>query len=95
MNLSAGQPYAIAYAPAAVKELGRIDRTTARRIKVAIDALAADPRPSGARTLTGYRHFWRMRVGDYRVIYSIDDARVTVLVIHIAHRREVYRALGD
>ena len=36
-----------------------------------------------------------MRVGDYRVIYSIDDARVTVLVIHIAHRREVYRALGD
>ncbi len=62
-------------------------------MKTAIDRLAFDPRPQGAKMLVGYRHFWRIRVGDYRVIYSLDDARVTVLVIHIAHRREVYRRL--
>jgi mRNA interferase RelE/StbE len=85
--------YAIEYDPRAVKELGKFDQTIGRRVRTAIDGLAADPRPNGAKPLVGYAHFWRIRVGDYRIVYTIQDKRVTVLVVHIAHRREVYRGL--
>jgi mRNA interferase RelE/StbE len=85
--------YAIEYDPRALKELGKLDRTVGRRVRTAIDSLATNPRPNGATTLVGYAHFWRIRVGDYRIIYAIQYKRVTVLVVHIAHRREVYRGL--
>ena len=60
------------------------------RIGKAIDALAADPRPPGAVELAGHDDF-RIRVGDYRVVYAVDDTERLVLVARIAHRREVYR----
>lgn len=60
------------------------------RIGNAIDALAADPRPPGAVKLAGHDDF-RVRVGDYRVVYAVDDTERLVLVARIAHRREVYR----
>jgi len=60
------------------------------RIGKAIDALAADPRPPGAVKLSGHDDF-RVRVGDYRVVYAVDDTERLVLVARIAHRREVYR----
>ena len=85
--------YAIEYDPRAIKELAKLDRATGRRVKAVIDRLSADPRPAGAKPLVGYSHLLRIRVADYRVIYTIEDARVAVLVIHIAHRREVYRRL--
>jgi len=85
--------YAIEYDPRAIKELAKLDRATGRRVKAAIDRLSAHPRPAGAKSLVGYSHLLRIRVADYRVIYTIEDARVAVLVIHIAHRREVYRRL--
>jgi mRNA interferase RelE/StbE len=53
--------------------------------------LAADPRPSGCKKLTGNTDYYRMRVGDYRVLYEVRDRDVLVLVIKIGHRREVYR----
>jgi mRNA interferase RelE/StbE len=55
-----------------------------------IDGLAANPRPSGCRKLRAYKHLWRIRVGDYRVVYIIDDERKMVSVTRIAHRRDVY-----
>ena len=60
------------------------------RIGSAIEALAADPRPPGAATLAG-RDDYRVRVGDYRIVYAVDDAARAVIVAQIAHRREVYR----
>jgi mRNA interferase RelE/StbE len=60
------------------------------RIQTAIDDLATDPRPSGAVKLAG-RNDYRIRVGDHRIVYGIDDPSRVVLVARIAHRREVYR----
>ena len=60
------------------------------RVGEAIDALSADPRPSGAVKLAG-RDDYRIRVGDHRIVYAVDDAGRIVLVARIAHRREVYR----
>jgi mRNA interferase RelE/StbE len=53
--------------------------------------LAADPRPSGCKKLAGNTDYYRIRVGDYRVLYEVSDRDVLVLVIKIGHRREVYR----
>lgn len=60
------------------------------RIGAAIDALAVEPRPSGVVRLAG-RDDFRIRVGDYRIVYAVDDAARLVLVARIAHRRDVYR----
>jgi mRNA interferase RelE/StbE len=60
------------------------------RIQAAIDGLATDPRPPGAAKLAG-RDDYRIRVGDYRIVYAVDDGAETVLVARIARRREVYR----
>jgi mRNA interferase RelE/StbE len=90
---SAAQPYAIHYDPKAVKELAKLDKQVARRIMRAVDALAADPRPSGIRPLIGFPNLWRIRVGDYRAIYTIRDAELVVLVLRVAHRGGAYRNL--
>ena len=60
------------------------------RIISALHALADNPRPHGVKKLKGYRDYWRIRVGDYRIIYTIQDDRLLVVVIRIGHRREVY-----
>jgi mRNA interferase RelE/StbE len=86
-------PYTVLYDPKALKELTKLDKSAARRIVKAIDALSVDPRPSGTRTLVGYPDLWRIRVGDYRVIYTTKDAEFVVLVLRIAHRSNVYRDL--
>ncbi len=61
-----------------------------QRLGARIDALADDPRPPSATKLVG-SEYWRVRVGDYRVVYDIHDDELIVLVVRIAHRREVYR----
>jgi mRNA interferase RelE/StbE len=60
------------------------------RVAKAIDALARDPRPRGATKLAG-RDDYRIRVGNYRIVYAVDDAQRLVVVARIAHRRDVYR----
>lgn len=84
--------YEITYAQSALKALRKLDRGIARRIVTAIDALASDPRPHGCKQLNGGGGGeMRIRVGDYRVIYDVDDGEVVILVLAIGHRREVYR----
>jgi mRNA interferase RelE/StbE len=61
------------------------------RIRKALLALEADPRPTGTAKLTGERNRWRVRVGDYRILYEVDEGLQRVLVPRIAHRRDVYR----
>lgn len=80
----ASGPYAVQYDPKALKELAKSDKPVARRIVRAVDALAADPRPGGARPLVGFSNLWRIRVGDHRVIYTIRDADLVVLVLRVA-----------
>jgi mRNA interferase RelE/StbE len=85
--------YTISYDPKAFKELAKLDRAVARRIVRAVDALAGDPRPSGSRPLVGFPDLLRLRVGAYRVIYTIRSDKVLVLVLRVAHRSEAYRNL--
>lgn len=78
--------------PAAERALGRIpDQTARRRIALAIDGLAATPRPAGAATIRGADGLRRIRVGDYRVAYTLEHATRAVLIVTIGRRREVYR----
>ena len=73
----------------AQKELAQLPGVAYERAKSAIRRLAENPRPRGCRKLSG-RDGWRIRVGDYRVIYEIDGTRRIVTVLHIGHRRDVY-----
>lgn len=83
--------YVIHFTPAAARQLGRLDPPLQRRIAGAVDALSEDPRPSGVKKLAGAGDLWRIRVGDYRVVYQIHDRRLIVLIVTIGHRGDVYR----
>ena len=74
----------------AQKGIQKLDATIRRRIGQVIVDLANDPRPSSSKPLV-HRPAWRVRVGDYRVIYEIDDAARQVTIVYVGHRREVYR----
>lgn len=82
--------YRIELRPVAVRALRTLDPGVQLRIRGAIALLAEDPRPPGARALRG-RPGLRVRVGDYRIIYVVDDDVLLVVVVTLGHRREVYR----
>mgnify|MGYP001209456059 CR=1 FL=1 len=73
------------------RDLKRLPLREFKRIVRAMKDLARDPRPSGSRKLVGSERDWRLRVGDYRVLYEIEDAGKIVRVLHAKHRREAYR----
>ena len=76
---------------AAERDLRKLPAETFHRIIPRIRALAETPRPPGCRKLTGSDSDWRIRIGEYRVIYEIDDAGKTVRIFRVRHRREAYR----
>ena len=82
--------YRVEVRPAAVRALRKIDPKMRPRIEGAIALLAEDPRPPASRPLMG-RAGYRVRVGDYRIIYTIEDDVLLVVVVTLGHRREVYR----
>jgi mRNA interferase RelE/StbE len=84
--------YRVEFRPAAARELRKLDRTARDRISKVISLLADEPRPPAAKMLAGddTPRLWRVRTGDYRVIYSIEDDVLLVLVINVRHRREAY-----
>ena len=82
--------YRLALTESAEKELHRLTKTVVERIAARIEKLSASPRPNGCKKLKGGANEWRIRVGDYRIVYSIDDAQKLVDVVRIAHRKEVY-----
>ena len=83
--------YQVQFAGAAKKQIRKLDGGIRKRISAAIDALAQEPRPDGVKKLAGADDLWRIRVGDYRVIYQIQDLHLVVLIVKIGHRGEVYR----
>jgi mRNA interferase RelE/StbE len=85
--------YALNVRPRARRALRQLDPTARQAVAAAIDALAADPRPPGAAPIKGHRPYLRVRVGDYRVIYAVDETTRAVRIAVVGHRREVYRNL--
>ncbi len=83
--------YRVLLERSAERDLGRLSSEVHDRVIAAIHELASHPRPPGCRKLVGSTHDWRIRVGDYRVIYEISDSAREVRVNRIRHRREVYR----
>jgi mRNA interferase RelE/StbE len=83
--------YRVEVTSAAARQLRSIDPPVRRRVLLAMAELEADPRAHGVRKLSGADNAWRVRVGDYRVIYEIHDDELLIVVFRAAHRREVYR----
>jgi mRNA interferase RelE/StbE len=77
----------------AAEQLEALPKKIARQVLRRIEALAADPRPVQATRLTEHDHLYRIRSGDYRVLYQIHEGTLLVLVVKIAHRRDVYRRI--
>lgn len=83
--------YRVEVAPAAARQLRKLDQQARRRVQAAVELLAQEPRPGGAKKLVGGQGEWRVRTGDYRIVYEIHDQVLVILVIAIGHRRDVYR----
>ena len=75
----------------AEKQLKKLNRDNQRRVVKAIVALAEDPRPQGSRKLAGYDDVFRIRVGPYRVLYSVSGKKLVIIILKIGHRKNVYR----
>ena len=84
--------YAIALAPPAARQLRKFDPQVRRRIQAVVELLATEPRPPAATRLVGGSGEWRVRTGDYRIVYEIEDDRLLILVLRVGHRREIYQA---
>ena len=82
--------YDVYFTSAALRQMRKIDSRQRKRVLQGVRGLAADPRPPGAKALQG-RSGYRIRVGDYRVLYTVDDGVVEVWVVRVGHRRDVYR----
>lgn len=83
--------YQVDVAPAALRQLRKLDPGARRRVQAAIELLSAEPRPPGAKKLVGGAGEWRVRTGDFRIVYEIHDHVLVVLVVAGGHRREIYR----
>jgi len=83
--------YEVYFEKAAENDLKRLPTTTFHRIIPHIKALAGNPRPASCRKLTGSKNDWRIRIGDYRIVYEIDEKAKAVRIMRVRHRREVYR----
>jgi mRNA interferase RelE/StbE len=82
--------YKLLIKPSAAKELEALPRKDRKRIVTKLQRLASEPRPPGTEKLSGQEKY-RLRQGDYRVLYSVDDDEARVVIVKVAHRRDVYR----
>jgi mRNA interferase RelE/StbE len=87
--------YRVEFSTAAERQFKGLPRSVQARVTSRVDRLAEDPRPPGSKRLSGSQDLYRIRIGDYRVIYAIEHEVLLVLVLKIGHRREVYRRLLD
>ena len=81
----------VEFTPAAARDLRKLPRDVQRRIGAQIKKLGSDPRPRGCTKLDGENDIYRIRAGDYRILYQVEDKALLVLIVRIRHRREVYR----
>jgi len=83
--------YSVTFTKASKRQFDKLPHPAKQRLGAAIEQLARDPRPAGAIKLSGEDGLYRVRGGDYRAIYQIQDERLLILVVKVGHRREVYR----
>lgn len=83
--------YQIEWKRSALSELKQVDRQAVARIVSAVESLSSTPFPSGVRKLQGSRHTYRIRVGDYRVIYEVVQSHLLILILRVRHRKDAYR----
>lgn len=83
--------YTVDFTTGAAKETRKLDPGVRRRVLISIAELGTDPRPNGCKKLAGEQDAWRIRIGNFRVLYEIQDNILTVTVVRVAHRREVYQ----
>ena len=81
----------VVFTPAAQRQLRKLPREAHVRVLTAALLLADDPRPHGAVRLAGTKTGWRVRVGDYRILYEVNQGQLIVQIVRVAHRREAYR----
>ena len=84
-------PHSISLRPAATRDLKALSPEVLARVEKAIARLQINPRPPGAKKLLGYENEWRVRVGDYRILYVVDNGSHQIVIARITHRREAYR----
>lgn len=82
--------YTVRITPVARRQIKDLERTVQERIIKCLEKLGTNPRPQGVKKLSGAESLYRVRVGDYRIIYEIQDKALVVLVVKVAHRREAY-----
>ncbi len=83
--------FVLEFTTSAIREFRALDKQLQRRIEEKITALCEDPYPPGSKKLKAQPDHFRIRVGDYRVVYRVDGKRVVIVIVRIGHRREVYR----
>lgn len=83
--------YRVEIARRALKSIAAFPRKEQQRVRAAIDLLADNPRPPGCVAMVGEPHAYRVRTGDYRIVYEVFDDRLLVQVVRVGHRRDVYR----
>jgi mRNA interferase RelE/StbE len=83
--------YKIEWKQSAKKEIRKLDKTVIPKILEAVAVLAENPRPRGSKKLRETEHTYRIRVGDYRVIYSIFSSVLTIEIVKVGHRKDIYR----
>ena len=83
--------YVLVIKPAVEKQLRRLPNKIHQRVLSTLEGLKVDPRPRGCKKMKGEGNLWRVRVGDYRVVYTIKDDQLIVLVVRVAHRKDVYQ----
>ena len=83
--------YEVKLSRLAIKTLKKLPQQASARVFQKIELLTKNPRPAGVKRLSGYAGYYRLRVGDYRVIYEIHDGRLTILIVEVGHRKDIYR----
>ena len=83
--------YLIRFKKSAEKEIEKLPASVVKKIAPAINSLAKDPRPKGAKKLESKEEIWRIRIGDYRVLYAIEDVIKIIEVRNIGHRKDIYK----
>ena len=86
--------YRVEIRPAARRQIKKLPREVQAKVLSRLTCLAEDPRPAGAEALQGYQELYRLRVGQYRVLYEIHDGVLVVVVVRVGHRKEVYQNLS-
>ncbi len=83
--------FQIEWKKSALKELKKLDKSSIQKILKKVQSLSSNPRPPGVRKLRGSDKFYRIRVGEYRIVYEISDPVLRIYIIRVGHRKDVYR----